>query len=230
MTEPVYADDTLDAVIAAAGGLPESDIEIGSPTGWGGGRMFLRQSRGDALRERLEGAAERYALAMRIAARPSQASMAADYGAVERKLYKALRAVLPPDRAARGRLHAALGLGLPDGDIRPKIGALLQLHRAARSAHSRKEVKPKKAREERNEGDQALNELMIDLIEIYADVFERRPGTSAGSPESAREGEPGGPMIRFIRAALRPLLSPMPSDKALRSRIERVRGSTSEQS
>lgn len=177
-----------------------------------------------ALRERV--AAERYALATRIAARPSQASTAIEYKVVHSHLDRALRALLPEDRAARGKLHAALGMRLRDGDVRQRILKLAELCRAARSLYRWKEAKPKLSRQEGNPGDRALDDLVADLLAIWVHVFDRKVGTSvrSGSADGDRDGN-AAPMIRFIDAALAPILAVVPSEKAIRARVRRVRRS-----
>lgn len=228
----LYTDDVLDQIIAATADqrphgikeLPEDEIEIGSPTGRTGGETFVRQARRDALRERIEVAVERYLLSTKIQARPSQLTMADDYKAMEANLNRTLMDLLPADRAARGRKHATLAMGLRDGDVRRRIVAVAELHRAARSARKRKRAKPKIPRSKRHPGDQPLDELIADLVVIYEQVFGREAGSSTASG-SAR-GAAGGPMIRFIRAALAPLLAKVPTEHAIRARVAKVMGST----
>jgi hypothetical protein len=230
MGKPLYNDEILDRIIAAAtdqrrGGvkeLSEEEIDIGSPIGSTSGKTFVRQTRREDLRERLEAAAKRCALSTKIKERPSQAFMADDYAAVEKHLYKALRAVLPAGRIARKRLHAALATGLIDGDVHQEIVGLHKLHRRARAARRRKQLKPKIPRSERNPGEWPLDELIADLIAIYEDIFEREPGTSVGSPNTERKGKAGGPLPRFIRAALSPILPKVPTQGAIRERVQKV--------
>ena len=82
-------------------------------------------------------------------------------------------------------------------------------------------------RDKRHAKDQALIDFIDNLIDTYAVVFKRPKRTSVGAPERLNEGRPGGPMIRFLLASLKPILgSETPSEHALRARAREMRKST----
>ena len=59
-----------------------------------------------------------------------------------------------------------------------------------------------KAGRKRHKGDWALQELVSDLVQLYARFFRRDAGTSVGAPGRANRGKSGGPLVRFIDATL----------------------------
>jgi hypothetical protein len=72
-------------------------------------------------------------------------------------------------------------------------------------------------------GDRALNDWFGNLAGIWLDVYERVPATSVGAVGTAEEGIGGGPFVRFIQAALRPVLGDTtPDTEAIRSRARRL--------
>ena len=75
----------------------------------------------------------------------------------------------------------------------------------------------------RHSGDKALNDWFGNLAGIWLDVYERLPATSVGATGRANEGIGGGPFVRFIKAALQPVLGKStPDDEAIRSRAKRL--------
>lgn len=74
-----------------------------------------------------------------------------------------------------------------------------------------------------NTGDRALNDLLRELGRVWSDVYERSPRTSVGGPGTPNEGIASGPFVRFIGAALMPILrDETPNEDALRARIRRL--------
>ena len=90
----LYGDADFDRIIAAAGGLPAGEIEPG-------GHTVVRQTRREALRERLDQAAKDFWIANRHGAVPSQYALAADCRLMESALRHALKKLLPADRDER---------------------------------------------------------------------------------------------------------------------------------
>jgi transcriptional regulator with XRE-family HTH domain len=56
-----------------------------------------------------------------------------------------------------------------------------------------------------HQGNQPLNNWIAEMARIYRDLTGNDPGTSVGSAGRSNEGEAGGPFIRFLQAASRPL-------------------------
>jgi hypothetical protein len=81
-------------------------------------------------------------------------------------------------------------------------------------------------RTERHEGDPYLDAVFKTLMEIWMDIFAGEVRTSVGAPERADEGKAGGPLVRFFRASLEPMLhEEAPTDEAIRIRVRRLRSS-----
>ncbi len=74
----------------------------------------------------------------------------------------------------------------------------------------------KRPRTERRRGDEALNDLCVDLCLIFEQVFHWPTGRSTDP-----EGIPEGPLGRFIKAALVPLDFDL-SEDAISSRVQRL--------
>lgn len=72
-----------------------------------------------------------------------------------------------------------------------------------------------------NKGDVAVNKWIDAAATIYKRISGRPVSTSVGSPESKSAGKPGGPLIRFLKAAGAPL-SLEYSEEAWRKRIRSI--------
>jgi len=70
-------------------------------------------------------------------------------------------------------------------------------------------------------GDVAVNDWIAAMLSIYGQITGKGPGTSVGAPASDNRGVPGGPLIRFLEAAGKPLGIECPPD-AWRSRIRGI--------
>lgn len=152
------------------------------------------------------------------------------------------------ERTARDLL-GALGLredspledGLPDGPIRRALEyglgdegelrlrqILVGLGRirdvaALERQNTEEETKPPWDRS-RNPGNVPINDLIAALMAIYEQYKPIR--TSVGAPDRPNEGEATGPLVRFLKALLDPLLEAVPdpsvvelSEDAIRSRV-----------
>jgi hypothetical protein len=141
------------------------------------------------------------------------------------RLAKSRRAPSEPDSITR-IIRAELGMelaggvpslealsGLPVQEIVQEVEKLLQgvTNIRERSVSARRT-------EPSNSGDLPLNELITWLGHAWFVVFEKVPGSSVDK----EDGTVGGPFIRFVRAALEPLLEEMPTNNALRLRVRRV--------
>ena len=78
--------------------------------------------------------------------------------------------------------------------------------------------------EEGNHGDQAINGWITAMLGVYHTITGKEPATSVRAPNNG--GIAGGPLIRFLEAASRPLkFDPSKfkrSDDAWRSRVRTV--------
>jgi hypothetical protein len=72
-----------------------------------------------------------------------------------------------------------------------------------------------------NQGDAAVNHWIAAMLPLYTQISGNDPGTSVGSPGTDNEGIAGGPLIRFLEAAGKPL-SINYSSEAWRSRIRGI--------
>ena len=88
---------------------------------------------------------------------------------------------------------------------------------AAKEHNLRKGSTP---RVQRHSGDAALDALFGNLADIWVDIWNRPIGTSTGKSSGTKEVWVGGPMVRFIRESLRPILGDeLPSDGGIRDRV-----------
>jgi len=117
----------------------------------------------------------------------------------------------------------ALG-GLPEwtgeGMLHDAVQDVYRLRKWAREARQRRSRKPKRARDERHVGDEALDIWFGNLVGIWTDIFEpRNPFATTINFEE----QPDGPLIDFLRSSLTPVLGKKtPSDQAIRERIRRL--------
>jgi hypothetical protein len=74
---------------------------------------------------------------------------------------------------------------------------------------------------EGNSGDVAINDWIEAMMSIYHDITGKKPATSVGAPDRPNEGIAGGPLIRFLRAAGKPLGIQYGED-AWRSRVRTI--------
>ncbi len=54
-------------------------------------------------------------------------------------------------------------------------------------------------------GDASVNEWIATMLSAYQHITGKDPATSVGAPERSNEGVPGGPLLRFLGAAGKPL-------------------------
>jgi hypothetical protein len=82
--------------------------------------------------------------------------------------------------------------------------------------------------EEGNRGDRAVNDWVAAMLSVYRDITGKEPATSVGGPDRPDEGIAGGPLVRFLTAAGRPLHLEF-SEDAWRSRVRTVLKGTAPQ-
>ena len=73
---------------------------------------------------------------------------------------------------------------------------------------------------EGNPGDDAINDWIDSMMSLYRTITGKEPATSVGAPHRDNEGIAGGPLIRFLQAASKPLEVEF-SEDAWRSRVRR---------
>ena len=73
---------------------------------------------------------------------------------------------------------------------------------------------------EGNSGDAAGNDCIAAMMSIYRRITGKKPATSVGAT-GRNEGIPGGPLIRFLQAAGKPLGIQYGED-AWRSRVRTI--------
>jgi hypothetical protein len=89
-------------------------------------------------------------------------------------------------------------------------------------ANAEQQMRP---RGKRHTVDLPIRGLIGDLVGIWIEIFDQDIRTSVGAEGSGREGQAGGPMIRFIQACIEPLGEPLGiqlSDEAIRERIRTI--------
>jgi hypothetical protein len=72
-------------------------------------------------------------------------------------------------------------------------------------------------------GDMPLNDWIAAMLAAYKQITGKDPATSVGAPERDNEGVPGGPLLRFLEAAGKPLGIELTPD-AWRSRVRGLLG------
>jgi hypothetical protein len=231
-----YPDDLLDRVIEVGGGLPDDDreVEVLADIDVDGQRLYERAPRRDALRTCLEGAAEQHMRSLRDGAAPTRAMVVRRYAEIESALKRCIKVIgrsgkagSKPDRIG-WIVHSELGLELAGGQpsleavsgwrVQKTTEDLEHLLRCATRLREKSENTEPSAPSETQSGDVPLDELIRWLGHAWFVVFERLPGASVNN----EDGAVGGPFIRFVRAALEPLMRDIPTDKALRARVRRV--------
>ncbi len=231
-----YPDDVLDRIIKASEGLPDDDreVEVLSDIDVDGQRVYERAPRRDALRICLEGGAEQFMRSVRDGAAPTRAMLVRRYAEIESALKRCIKVLgrsgeagSKPDRIG-WIVRSELGLELAGGEpsleavsgwrVQKTAEDLEHLLRCATRLREKSENTEPSAPLEAHSGDVPLNELIGWLGHAWFVVFERPPGASVDN----EDGTVGGPFIRFVRAALEPLVSDIPTDKAIRARVRRV--------
>ena len=249
-----YSDRDIQAIISAAGGLPQGKVEHESASKDGKRLITKTVERQKALEARLERAAQTWAVDAQFPTKPTDTELSGSFAAIEAaagKLLKALQLSPQPDpsdplapmpAALRFDIHKParrrkggfdwdqeadrLG-GFPewtgDGLLAECVRGVYRLRDWARDEAIR--IKPKKPtpHTERHGAAAALNELIESLVSIWVEIFEQKTRTSVGAPGTANEGQAIGPLVRFLKTCLKPLLQDsVPSEDAIRSRVRRL--------
>ena len=233
-----YSAEDVERIIEAVGRLklPDTNVEHERPNEDGSSYITASVGRREALAERLESAAHGWHVASQYQTEPTAKQQADAFGKIWKAaddLRKALGLpVKPKFQDETADMHPALRFGglqpyaakekllqTGDGRLREAVRGVYQIRNRARRAMKRDMAKGPTPRNERNLGEIALDELFISLADIYRDIFERPIKTSIGKSGTAEEGQPTGPLVRFLRTCLMPLLKDdTPSLRGIRAR------------
>ena len=145
---------------------------------------------------------------------------------LEGQAQKDIGAVSVPRELVNGQFTRNVHILQPNGaDL--LADAIKGVYRLRQWSRARSRRMPDAApRTERHEGDPYLDVLFKHLALIWMDIFEGELRTSVSAPERADEGKATGPLVRFFRACLEPLLhEEAPTDEAIRNRMRRLRSS-----
>ena len=230
-------------MIEVAGGVPEGHVEHERVNDDASGYVTVEVPRRTALKERLELAARAWKIHDEFQIKPTDRQVADACEVIEKasaRLLKALRLAPEsygphefvdrvPNALRFGVLQAWAAKEAADLGGLPKYAGASLLDEAIRSvdrlrrwsgaAKRRQRAKADMKERPPHAGDEALDRLIGELAGIWMEVFERPIATSVDSVN----GKPGGPMVRFASAALRPLLGDRtPSDFAIRARIRKL--------
>ena len=74
---------------------------------------------------------------------------------------------------------------------------------------------------EGNPGDDAVNDWITAMMGLYRMITGKEPGTSVGAPDRSNKGTAGGPLLRFLEAAAKPLAIKFSGD-AWRGRVRTI--------
>jgi hypothetical protein len=106
-------------------------------------------------------------------------------------------------------------------EILQGIAATSELERRAGQAAAELAAVSKLTVREGNPGDDAVNDWIAAMLDLYRTLTGKEPATSVGAPLRANEGKAAGPLIRFLRAAGQPVNIEF-SEDAWRSRVRTI--------
>jgi hypothetical protein len=101
------------------------------------------------------------------------------------------------------------------------VAAAAELERRAKKAAIEVAEIGKLTVREGNPGDDTVNDWVAAMMGLYRMITGKEPATSVGAPERPNVGMAGGPLIRFLEAAGKPLKIEF-SGAAWRSRVRTV--------
>jgi hypothetical protein len=101
------------------------------------------------------------------------------------------------------------------------VAAAADLERRAKKAAIEVAEIGKLTVREGNSGDDAVNDWIAAMMSLYRTITGEEPATSVGAPVRPNAGIAGGPLIRFLEAAGKPLEIEF-SENAWRSRVRTI--------
>jgi hypothetical protein len=108
------------------------------------------------------------------------------------------------------------------------VAAVAEFDRRAKKAATEVAKVGRLTVREGNPGDAAVNDWIATMMGLYRKITGNEPRMSVGAPEGPNEGIAGGPLIRFLEAAGKPLQIEFSGD-AWRSRVRTILLSASQQ-
>jgi hypothetical protein len=106
-------------------------------------------------------------------------------------------------------------------EIMDGIAAAAELERRAKKAAIEVAEIGKLTVREGNPGDDAVNDWIAAMMDLYRLITGREPATSVGAPGRPNKGIAAGPLVRFLEAAGKPLKIEFSGD-AWRSRVRTI--------
>ena len=253
-----FSEDDLEAIIHAAGGLPDGEVDHQRAAEDGSGLVAVIVPRRVALKERLEDAAKYWDVTRQYENKPTSTQTAESFKKIEKflngaltvlqldqhdfgddgleKLPRALRDELEdqpqenagvlstPGGLANGQFTRNIDILQPSGAdlLMDDIKGVYRLRDRARAYNSR--ISERTPHNKRHEGDLYLDGLFKHLALIWMEIFDGELRSSVGAPDRVSEGKATGPVVRFFRMCLEPLLHEgTPSDEAIRHRLRQLR-------
>ena len=138
-----------------------------------------------------------------------------------------------PELKAKRLMRLALKLPTDWAEQRKLLGRLAEILEAIEAASELEQWAEQSTEEvvefgqltvpKGHRGDMPLNNWIAAMLATYKQITGKDPATSVGAPERDNEGVPGGPLLRFLEAAGKPLGIELTSD-AWRSRVRNLLG------
>ncbi len=216
-----YSASDVNIIIEAAGRLPSEFIDIKNDDG-----IDEQVSRKKHLEYQLQRAVQYWYIESQFQSEPTAAQLNKRFEQIEKacdRVFKSL-SIEPnqgvddiPSSIRRGGLlplalreAEKLG-GFPtyssEGLLRDAITGVERLRRWAQGAKARQKYLANRSSEKRHSGDVALNQWIGELAGIWIEIFEKELTRSTGTPGSKNAGRTIGPLVHFIEACLRPVMS-----------------------
>ncbi len=139
-------------------------------------------------------------------------------GPCDPEIFKALGLTGEPDESAVVEATWRIGRLV---EIVEGIAAAAEFERRAYEAATELSAVGKLTVRKGNSGDDAVNDWIAAMLGIYRALTGKEPATSIGAPMRPNEGQAGGPLIRFLQAAGKPLNIEFSQD-AWRSRVRTI--------
>jgi hypothetical protein len=106
-------------------------------------------------------------------------------------------------------------------EILEAIAAAAELDRRAKAGAQEAAAVGKLTVREGNRGDEAVNNWIAAMMSLYRLLTGKEPSTTVGAPGQPNEGIAAGPLLRFLKAAGKPLDIEF-SEDAWRSRVRTI--------
>jgi hypothetical protein len=223
--EPFYSDADIDHIVEVSGGLPEGNFAHRRATPDGMDFETVVVSRREALSDSLESAARDWDIRSQFQTKPTSKQVAQSHERIARCAARLCEALELPKGGSLDDVPEAIRYGpmlaAAEAEGENLDEAVLAVQGILRWSLPAAEQGGETDRLARHEGDPALDGLFRRLIRIWVEIFERKITKRETTP---KEGPPrAAPTIRFIQAALRPLLNDaMPSTESVRKRVLRI--------